>query len=529
MGNDQNSPHVDDGQGRVNATKPTEVDIPILKVKQKERKGAGGLLSSSSGAAGAPGAIGAPAAIAKGGLLAKVLGGGGVKALLASKLGIAALALGVGGTGLVGFGIMQQKASQGQQQQGTPELGSIASNISAHKRNAKGSKSLSFMAKAGEGELKWEKGKPNQPQTAEADKKAEGDDAADAPAQSPEDMANGMMGDMMGKAGAGGEGRERLGGDIGKLSSGLSGSSAFGSKNIFGGGGKFQAKGLKQMGGKGDMTRNLKGARGRTSNMRRGTTNRLAKKMSTSGIGAQRAMGQLKFAGTQSAKASNAGDGTAASAQYAADAFTGKTTTGGGLGAAGGGINEGDADVNPVGGGAPDVTGGGGSDIPCAAGQDRTADGFCVQRSPCAPADEQLEDGRCRNVTPYQEKIDKAWTDYLLWAVVAAIGIALMVYGYSIIGNWPWGTILGAILIVIGLMLLLLAISKIMETKQETKDKVTEYGQKDQADIVDDASKPAIDGENYQGGSSTNKAWEDLNSTQVQEDAKKEQDSTYSE
>lgn len=489
--------------------KKPPIEIPILKEKQKERKGGGGWLNVG-GAADSPGVLAGGQAIAvKGGFWAKFAAGGGVKALLASKLGIAAMALSVGGMGLVGFGLMQGGTAKKIQEK--PQLGAISSTISSRKRNAKGSKSLSFIAKASEGELKWDKGRsPVSPGRGAQAETA----TADAPATTTDDVAADVMKQTLQDAGGGAAQKERLGGNFGKLSSQLGGSNAFGGKNIFNGASGFNVKKMKNMGGKAGGQRGLQASRGRSARVRSMKSSQ-AKKINARGIGANRAMGQLKFSGRRSAKAANAGDGTAASAQYASDAFSGQSTTGGGAGVPGAGLESGETIQMPGANAHEPASGGGDMEMPCAEGQGRTEDGFCLQSNPYG-----------KNVTPYQEAVDKSWSDYVIWGLVAAAGIALMVWGYKLLSSQnPWTVALGVVMIIIGLALLMMAIGKITETEYETKDKVNEWGQKDQADIVEEGASDAKEGEEYDGPTTTPMD----GNTDIHDDVEAEQAATYSE
>ncbi|PIP81542.1 MAG: hypothetical protein COR54_19660, partial [Elusimicrobia bacterium CG22_combo_CG10-13_8_21_14_all_63_91] len=274
---------------------PAEVDIPLLKKKEKERKGGGIVVPEAAVQGTAQVAGGAGVGVAK----------SGVAALFAGKMGVAALALGVGGAGLIGVGVMKQ--NQAVKMTPRPQLDGLSSSIGVAKRNATGSKSLSFMAKAGQGELRWDD--PNKPQPQKAEAKTEEDlaDAAGAGGPSQEELMAQFAG---GAEGEGAGEKPSLGRIDAKLSTQLGQSSAFGSKSIFSGGTGFDVAQMKnldknKLGASPDRTK--ASAHGKLGALRRTTGALNAKNISTRGVRANRAMGQLKFAGRQSGAAALAG------------------------------------------------------------------------------------------------------------------------------------------------------------------------------------------------------------------------------
>ncbi|MDE2293374.1 MAG: hypothetical protein KGL53_14930, partial [Elusimicrobia bacterium] len=130
-----------DQTGRGTAT-PPEMDIPILRKKEKEKKGSGVVL---------PGAAGGAGQAVTGGALQS---GGGFMALLTGKAGLLALALGVAGAGAVGVGVLRSRGA-GQPAPGAPELSAPTDSLSVGQRNAYGSKSLAYLSKAAAGQVKW--------------------------------------------------------------------------------------------------------------------------------------------------------------------------------------------------------------------------------------------------------------------------------------------------------------------------------------------------------------------------------------
>ncbi|TBR21524.1 hypothetical protein EPO15_10080, partial [bacterium] len=318
------------GRGTLN---PPEMDIPVLKKQEKEKKGLGAIL---------PGGVPGAGTLAGG---AGVGQAGGFMALLAGKAGLAALALGVLGAGAIGVGLMGGKAAP---KKAAPQLDGLASNINVGQRSATGSKSLSYMAQAGSGQLKWEDPNAPKPQAAAEHK-------SDAPADT---AAGGEGVDQAGEGAEGGEGaggaeRPRIAGGLSgaKLSSSLGGSGAFGKNNIFSKGSGFNMKSvdLKAKSGlDGGASRLASASKGSLSGKMRGKNSLMASGKNTARIKGNGALGQLKFAGTRSGAAARAGESGAAST-FAADAFDQQKTTGGSLETGAGGIGDGVGTVDPSG------------------------------------------------------------------------------------------------------------------------------------------------------------------------------------
>lgn len=470
------------GRGTLN---PPEMDIPLLKKKEKEKKGAGVIL---------PGGVPGSGALAAGVNAGQATG---FMALFAGKAGLAALALGVVGAGAIGVGLMG--GGSGSPKPTAPQLDGLSSNINVDQRNAHGSKSLSYMAKAGSGQLKWEDSNAPKPQ-AGTDKKS------DAPADTP---AEGEAVDESASGAEGGEGsgseKPRMSGGLSgaKLSSSLGGSGAFGKNNIFSKGSGFNMKSvdLKAKSGlEGGASRLASAGKGSLSGKMRGKNSLMASGKNTARIKGNGALGQLKFAGTKSQAASKAGDSGAAST-FAADAFDQQKTTGGNLETGAGGIGDGVGTVNPAGGSAPDVTSGGGDYQP--------------------PA---ITNGQ--NVTPYQGMVDGANQMQSQSMMMMALGAALIVIGAILIANAPatfgitgW---MGVLLIALGLAMIVMAQQMSSQAKQMGQMVDSMYGQKDQGTII----KESGDGGNG-GGEAVSNAQEGVGQDRVNGD--KVDDASYTE
>lgn len=442
---------------------PAEVDIPLLKKKEKEKKGAGVVLPQAAAEGAAQVAAGAGVGVAK----------TGMAALLAGKMGVAALVLGVGGAGLIGVGVMQQQKAE--KTAPKPKLDGLSSSIGVAKRNATGSKSLSFMAKAGQGELRWDD--PNKPQPqpqAKTEEKTEEDlaDAAGAGGPSQEEL--------LAKYGAGAEagGKEKpsLGRIDAKLSTELGKSSAFGSKSIFSGGTGFDVAQMKAMNKNklnGSQDRAKSSTHGKLGALRRTNAALNAKNISTRGVRANRAMGQLKFAGRQSGNAAMAGSAGAA-ASAASGAFEGTKTEGGELSGPGaGGIGDDMPSIQPPGSGAP---GSGGGSSPNACPSNWTQ----VEGGGCQPPD---TDGR--EVTPYQGLLDNAKQMADQAKQLQLAGIALIAIGAILIAIGMWWAVLGVVLLALGVMLVSMASSMSSQAANMGRQISSQYGQEGQGEIVE--------------------------------------------
>lgn len=458
-GFDQNGGH--NGRGTLN---PPEVDIPVLKNKEKEKKGAGVIL---------------PGGVPGGGALAAGVNAGqaaGFMTLFAGKAGLAALALGVVGAGAIGVGIMG--GGSGEKKAAAPRLDGLESNISVDRRNAVGSKSLSYMAKAGSGQLKWDD--PNAPKP-----QAGAESKSDAPADTPAGEAVDEAGSGA-EGGEGGEGAEkpRLSGGISgaKLSSSLGGSGAFGKNNIFSKGSGFNMKSsdLKAKSGiQGGASRLTAASKGNLSGKLRGKNSLLAGGRSTSRIKGNGALGQLKFAGTRSQAASKAGD-TGAASTFAADAFDQQKTTGGSLEGGTGGIGDGLGTVNPSGGTAPDVTGG---ETGCPEGWGAAEGGGCTAPDITNGVDQ----------TRYQGLVDGVLQMQKMAMMLKLLGAALIIGGIASL-PWPWGWAI----IAAGVALVAMSVMMDKQADQMADQIGSMYQQKKQADVLKargegDASTPELE------------------------------------
>lgn len=462
-GFDQNGGH--NGRGTLN---PPEVDIPVLKKQEKEKKGMGAIL---------------PGGVPGGGALTAGVNAGqatGFMALFAGKAGLAALALGVVGAGAIGVGLMG--GGSGERKSSSPQLDGLASNISVDRRNAVGSKSLSYMAKAGSGQLKWDD--PNAPKP-----QAGGDSKSDAPANTPVEGVDEAGAGAEGGEGEGGAEKPRLSGGISgaKLSSSLGGSGAFGKNNIFSKGSGFNMKSvdLKAKSGiDGGASRLAAASKGNLSGKLRGKNSLLASGKSTSRIKGNGALGQLKFAGTRSQAASKAGD-TGAASTFAADAFDQQKTTGGSLETGAGGIGDGLGTVNPSGGTAPDVTGG---ETGCPEGWGAAEGGGCTAPDITNGVDQTKYQGMLDSVLQMQKQAEMMTN---LGIALIAIGVALLLIPGI---GWGWG----AALIALGTLMLVMGMMMNKQADQMADQIGSMYNQKKQADILKargegDSSTPELE------------------------------------
>ncbi|MFA5140335.1 MAG: hypothetical protein WC728_13975 [Elusimicrobiota bacterium] len=417
----------------------SDVDIPILKKKKEERKGAGAVLQGADVGQGV---------VAVGGATARA--GGGLAALFTGKIAAVAVALGLGGAALVGYGVMQQGKVQRAGPKG-PALEAPDMGVRVSRRDSQGSKSLAYLARVGEGQIKWDE--PTAGKTAADAPNAEGGAAgaektADAASESKEGMPEAP--DQFTRAG---RMENTLSGA--KLSSQLGG--GFGKNNIFSGKGTFNLKPSADLGK--NLSRTMAAAGGKTLTMSRQKSGALmAKKLDTRGVSANKAMGQLKFSGRRSAAAAAAGSGEAG-ATYAGEAFE-QTKVDGAPGTTGA---IGDGSVDPMGGSAPDMTSGsgvseGGPDV-----------------------------GPGENATPYQPYVDNAQqltstakTLLIAGFALIAIGAAMMLAGVTGVA-----AVVAAILIGIGVGLCMAAMMMHQQARQMGDTVGNDYGQKDQQHIID--------------------------------------------
>lgn len=416
----------------------TDMQMPVLKKPEKERKG--GAMPLPGGAASAP--------AVKFGLV------------LLKKAAVMVLVAGVTGGGMVAYKKYQDAQARKGQPTGDIEMGggtgleAPAARINVKRRHHKGSRSLGGLQQAAQGEVKWED------RNAVGKAGAGSGDGADPDMEQAEDLA--VLPDHMSAnegigsvGGEDGEGRLEHNLSGAKLSSQLGG--GFGKYNVFQRGDKFNLKNTRKLGGrfqKGVLTSKKANALARVR--RRMNANRI----STRRVGAARAMGQLKFSNKRSMEAKNAGDSQTGS-QYAADAFEqGQTEGGEGGGEIGSDM---DGEVQPQGGDAPDVTsgGGGGYETP------------------------QFEE---YNATPYQGLMDNAEgmidsAKQMLW-----IGFGLIALGAIIMWASGWtgiGAAIGAIIAAAGLAMCLCAMMMMSQARDQAEQIRNQFGQDEQAHIVD--------------------------------------------
>jgi hypothetical protein len=407
----------------------SDVDIPILKKKKEERKGAGAALQGAD----------------DGQAVAAV--GGGLAALFTGKVAAVAVALGLGGAGLVAYGVMQQGRVQRTGPKG-PVLDAPDMGMHVSKRDSQGSKSLAYLARAGEGELKWDEPAAGAPKSEEGAAGQTADAAAGSRGGLPEAP------DQFTKEG--GRLENNLSGA--KLSSQLG--SGFGKNNIFGGKGSFTLKPASELDRKNlaDLSRAMSSAGGKSLALNRQKTTLLAKKIDTRGVSANKAMGQLKFSGRRSAAAAAAGSGEAGSA-YASEAFEQNKADG----APGGTIGDGVDSVDPMGGSAPDMTSGAGV-------------------SEGAP-----DVGPSENATPYQPYVDNAQQLTGTAKMLLIAGLALILIGVALMMAAATGVaaLIAAILIGIGVGLCMTAMMMHQQARQMGDAVGNGYGQKEQQHIID--------------------------------------------
>jgi len=457
------------------------VDIPILKKETKERK---------AGAAFLPGVPEVAAGVSVGGGKAA----GGILALMTGKAALAVVAVCVGAAGLAGYAAFKGRLGGAPSAPKPVNFAPIESSV--HVRKPDNSRSLNYLADASKGEIQWDASVPKpeaKPVAAESGAETQDAKSADAPADQAAE-AKAAAGQA---ATAAGMGHDLTGA---KLSQGVGGSNAFGSHSIFGGaGGKFA---LKQPQGAGALARAGIGKTpsGKISSFR-ALKAASSRGMTTKGVKAQRAMGQLKFADSRSRYgASNATQ--EGGHNYAASAFEQGKTQGGELNGPPGGPSIGENPVAPVGAGAPDENQ---TSSPC------PADYVAVPGGGCQPPSVQGQ-----NVTPYQGQVDTAKTMTTLALIFAVLGLALLAIGYANT-PLPWAYAL------IGVGIALLAVALIMALMAQSMGKSIgdQYGQKEQQNVIQQHSSSASEGKqsSYQGKVGESKG--------VQGDVKDESNATY--
>ncbi|MFH2201519.1 MAG: hypothetical protein ABIJ96_00240, partial [Elusimicrobiota bacterium] len=120
---------------------------PANEDEKKEKQGAGAVL---------PGA--APVLMKSVSTGSGLFGmaGGGFKAFLLGKIGIAAAALGVGMVGMAGYqAVTQKKTPAAKQVLAAAQVARPGFDVRESKRDAQGSNSLALMEQAGQGEINW--------------------------------------------------------------------------------------------------------------------------------------------------------------------------------------------------------------------------------------------------------------------------------------------------------------------------------------------------------------------------------------
>ncbi|MFA5140050.1 MAG: hypothetical protein WC728_12530 [Elusimicrobiota bacterium] len=498
---------------------PTPLDVPELKEKEEERKGAGaawyagpagapsgailgagsaarlgsslanpGFLGSARIAAALARIFGGPATIL-GGLFSSSLGGQLVLAGMLALGGLLAMA------GFKALGLLGRSADPTYSRMFSSLPGVLSNNLMIDKPK---NRSLDWLAYANRGELAFEdagameeKDAPAESQTAEEQKPAEVK-VPDIPLTLPD---VGKVADAA-KAVLSQDGFARkLTNDTGQLYAGGPGAlrdaagMALGKKA---GDPTPTALGLSKK--TAPLTRQKQAARGIRGNTRRGVSDR--------------AMGQLKLAKNLSNYGARSADASKAKG-YAAAAFE-QSTIGGGLGLPGDGI------VVPPGDGAPGMT----------------------------EADSVPDVSPPVNATPYQDSIDDAKGKdnnaamlKILGAMLLAIGAILTLIGKKLMGN-PFTATIGAILLGIGLALIAAGIACLVASsmmgrgaKGQGNKVADQYGQKDQGQGVNEAADQAVnDGVNadqFTPSHGTDYYNDKLKSNTVHQDTQREANATY--
>ena len=481
----------------------TEPDIPVLKEKEEEKKGAGApwYAGAGSGAPGivagqAAGRVGASLAMRSGLLsrLAAAVSGafGGpttfLGGLFAGTFGRFLVAAGLAAWGalMLGAGAKLMGWGDAPIQAATPSLAGIGG--SGIVVDSPKDRSLGYLSGANQGEILWDAAKPvkaEEPKDAaapEAEAPAEEAKAPETPAFEMPDVSK-IMGGGLNRDGF----VKKLTGDVGQLHAGA------------GGAGKIKDAGgfaLKK------SFAPPAASRGNLGGMSRAKRALSASRLSNMRGRASRAAGQLKLAKAMSTAGNNAttiGDART----YSADAFDQGKSIGGDLAGIGG-----DGIVAPSGGGAPDMNG--------------------------AP---DLPPGQ--NITPYQNEMDQAKgmgnqsaALKKLGMMMLAIGAMLVATGLALMGNhttFPIGWALlgaGMALIAMGMMMLGMSANMADQAKDKGKNVDEQYGQKDQGDIVDDCAGQAANEGTKTENCQTQRPQVDGRNT-VHEDTEKEKNATY--
>ncbi len=451
-----------------------EPDIPVLKGKEKERKGAGvpGYAGSGSGGSGLGMSMGAGSARVGSSLVAQpgFFGSGRIAAALANFFGGRATffgalfgsqagpALVLGGlaawTGVIGLAGLKLAGFSPRMSQGLSNadssvfLSSVGnSGIIIDKPK---DRSLGYLASANKGEMVWDKEHPMAP------KEAPKEEVSEPQGEATPDIPKFEMPDVSAVMGEGGLDRDKfikkMTHDVSSLHGGRlkQGTAGFNLKKT------FSDRSLRprrtSLGGTSRLARVMNKLRGRNISTRRGMSSK--------------AMGQAKLARNMSAQAATSAT-DAAQRQYATDAFEQGQTVGGELA----GI-EGDGVVVPPG-----------------AGMSSGANDISPPPS-VGPSD---------NATPYQSQLDgaKGMGDSsammkIMGMLMLAIGAVLIAIGASMtpVG---WGLIAaGVALMALGMMLLQMSADMAQSAKNQGQAIEDAYGQDDQSDVVDDCADQAV-------------------------------------
>lgn len=459
-------------------------EIPVLRPKEKERKGAGVPVFTGSGPGATIGVgVGGQAASVGGSLssgflgsariamaVSRALGGPGsiLGGLFASPLG-APLVLGA----MLAWGVLIGAAALSLVRQ--PSLDRDSSMSVALDSPASGlvidqpkDRSLNYVANANQGELQWQEQDPLTPKD-EPKKEPEPPQAKpEIPQPQMPDIAK-LMADAQAKGLKGGRFGE-LTKDVSRLGGGGGLVSQLAGKQLKDGNNGFALKKTFASGGKPGKIkafgRQMQPARGSRISLLRGRSSR--------------ALGQAKFANHLS-RAGKFSTSDPQTRQFATDAFEAKVTQGGELGGLGSGV------AMPPGAGVP-------------------TDGIGMTDPPAVPPTE--------NVTPYQGNVDAArqlgdmgGMLKAMGLMMLAMGAALIAAGRALLGNpttAPIGAALigaGIALVITGMMMLAMAMNMANQAKNQAKKVGEADGQPEQQDAATNCVNGAI-----AGATSTGKA-----------------------
>ena len=473
-------------------TDPPSIEIPDLKkkaeLKAKEKKGAGAVgggaqASSEAGlAGGSPLGSGGSALLRGASPVGAVRGGvanllrskfaalasgklsAPFAALFAGKAGVLGMTLAVAAAGALAYGVIRGVARNTAAGQRTAiRFDALASTIvPPQSQGVTGGSSFAMLANAAKGLLggmisgKKEEGKK------EDEWGGDGKGAPDA-SEMVKGVTDGVAG-MVREKGSLGE----MSGS--KLSSELGRSNAFGGRNVFQGGDTgFHPKQLDTAlnpagAGRGLDSSRGKQARGNLGSMRRGMAANRLSGINTRSHLTDKALGQLKFARDMSYKGAQVG-GTESGSGYAADAFSGQSTTGGDGGAIGGGLGDVGGGTDPSGGGT--TTGGtttGDGDYTCPSGTTES-------NGTCEPDDVGGD-----NVSPDQSLIDMCYGLAMAAAIMILVGTILVMIGDKIGGFWgPIISAIGKILVVFGILMGLAVL--VMATQMQDQGYMVEWAE----------------------------------------------------